>query len=152
MSKTLAILAAVFFANLASAQDVTSIELTPSKDAAKPLAYDKTEFTAKAGSKIKLTMNNNGAAVPQPHNVVLCKPGTDGKVSAASMTMLTDPAGMAKAYVPASPDVLASTVFAQPGQSQSVEVTLPAEPGDYPFFCTFPGHSMIMKGVLKVVP
>jgi azurin len=152
MIKPLAILTAVAISTLASGQDVTAIELTPSKDATKPLAYDKTEFTAKAGSKIKLTMNNTGSAVPQPHNVVLCKPGTESKVSAASMSMLTDPAGMAKAYVPASPDILASTVFAQPGQTQSVEVTLPAEPGDYPFFCTFPGHSMIMKGVLKVVP
>jgi azurin len=136
----------------AAAQDATTIELTPSKDATKPLAYDKSEFTAKAGTKIKLVINNSGGAIPQPHNVVLCKPGTDGKVSAASMAMLTDPTAMAKAYVPASPDILASTVFAQPGQTQSVEVQLPAEAGDYPFFCTFPGHSMIMKGILKVTP
>jgi azurin len=151
--KSISLLAAVLVSSVAYAQDGAAvIELKPSTDAAKPLAYDKTEFTAKAGAKIKLVINNSGSAVPQPHNVVLCKPGTEGKVSAASMAMLADPTGMAKAYVPESSDILASTKFAQPNAQESVEVTLPAEPGDYPFFCTFPGHSMIMKGVLKVTP
>jgi len=133
------------------AQDAaTIIELKPSTNIATPLAYDKTEFTAKAGAKIKLVMNNNGGAAPQPHNVVLCKPGTMDKVVGAAMGMLTDPNGMAKAYVPESPDIIAFTKFAQPGGTESVEVTLPAEAGDYQFFCTFPGHAAIMKGILKV--
>lgn len=132
------------------AQDATVIELKPSTNIATPLAYDKSDFTAKAGAKIKLVMNNNGGAAPQPHNVVLCKPGTADKVVAAAMGMLTDPNGMAKAYVPESTDIIAHTKFAQPGQTESVEVTLPAEAGDYPFFCTFPGHAAIMKGILKV--
>jgi azurin len=134
------------------AQDATVLELKPSSNAATPLAYDKTELTCKVGAKVKLTMNNTGAAVPQPHNIVVCKVGTDAKVMAAAMTMLTDPKGMEKAYVPESTDILAHTVFAQPGQTQSTEFTAPMEPGDYPFFCTFPGHSALMKGVLKVTP
>jgi azurin len=134
------------------AQDaaVTAIELTPSKNPATPLAYDKTEFTIKAGSKVKVTVSNIGAAVPQPHNFVLVKPGTDGKVVAASMGMMSDPTGMTKSYIPQSTDIIAHTSFAQPGQTQSVEFTAPMDAGDYPFFCTFPGHAMLMKGVLKV--
>ena len=133
------------------AQDAaTVIEMKPSTNIATPLAYEKTEFTAKAGSMIKLVFNNNGGAAPQPHNIVLCKPGTGDKIAAAALAMLTDPNGMAKSYVPESPDILAHTKFAQPGQTESTEVTLPAETGDYPFFCTFPGHSTIMKGILKV--
>ena len=136
------------------AQDaaVTAIELTPSKNPATPLAYDKTEFSVKAGAKMKVTVSNVGAALPQPHNFVLVKPGTEGKVTAASMGMMTDPTGMTKAYVPESADILAHTSFAQPGQTQMVEFTAPTDPGDYPFFCTFPGHAMLMKGVLKVTP
>jgi azurin len=134
-----------------SAQDAsTVIELKPSANAATALAYDKAEFTAKAGEKIKLVMNNMGGIVPQPHNVVLCKPGTAEKVMGAAMALLSDPNGMAKSYVPESTDVLAHTKFANPGQSESIEVTLPAEVGDYPFFCSYPGHSAIMKGVIKV--
>jgi len=134
------------------AQDATVLELKPSPNIATPLAYDKTELTCKVGAKVKVTMNNNGGAVPQPHNFVLCKVGADAKVMAAAMTMLTDPKGMEKAYVPESPDIIAHTVFAQPGQSQSVEFTAPMEPGSYPYFCTFPGHAAMMKGVLKVTP
>jgi azurin len=132
------------------AQDATALELKPSPNAATPLSYDKAELTCKAGAKVKVTMNNNGGAVPQPHNFVLCKVGTDSKVMAAAMTMLTDPKGMEKSYVPESPDILAHTKFAQPGQAESVEFTAPMDPGDYPFFCTFPGHAALMKGVLKV--
>jgi azurin len=136
---------------LTLAQDAaTVIEVKPSTNIATPLAYEKADFTAKATTKVKLTINNNGGVLPQPHNIVLCKPGTAEKVIAAALQMITDPTGMAKSYVPESPDILAHTKFAQPGQSESVEVTLPAEVGDYPFFCTYPGHSAIMKGILKV--
>ena len=145
------LLAALAFTPVLNAQDTTvALELKPSTNPATPLAYDKTELTVKAGAKAKLVMNNTGSAVPQPHNIVLCKVGTDSKVMAAAMTMLTDPKGMEKAYVPESPDVIAFTKFAQPGQTAEAEFTAPMDPGDYPFFCTFPGHAVMMKGVLKV--
>ncbi len=138
--------------SLLRAQDagVVNLELKPSTNAATPLSYEKNELTCKAGSKVKLTVNNNGGAVPQPHNVVVCKVGADAKVLAAAMGMLADPQGMAKAYVPDSPDIIAHTKFAQPGMSESVEFTAPMDPGDYPFFCTFPGHAVMMKGILKI--
>ena len=62
--------------------------------------------------------------------------------------MLTDPKAMEKDYIPESPDIIAHTKLIQPGQTGSVEVTL--EPGEYPYLCTFPGHSMVMKGVMHV--
>jgi azurin len=154
MTHRIAILAVALVASASAvrAQDVTTLELKPSPNVATPLAYDKTELTCKVGAKVKLVMSNNGAAVPQPHNIVVTKIGADAKVLAASMAMLTDPKGMDKAYVPESTDILAHTKFAQPGQTESVEFTAPMEPGDYPFFCTFPGHAALMKGVLKVTP
>ncbi len=33
-------------------------------------------------------------------------------------------------------------------KEEALEFTLPA-PGDYPFVCSFPGHGIIMRGVLK---
>ncbi len=140
------------------AQDagVVEIELKPSTNITAPLSYAKSEFTCKAGAKVKLTMNNNGGVVPQPHNVVLCKVGADAKVLAASMTMLSDPKGKDKSYVPESPDIIAFVPLAEPpagdkpGEIKSVEFTAPMDPGDYPFFCTFPGHATMMKGILKV--
>jgi len=131
----------------AKAQDVTEILLKP--DTANPLMYDTKAFTVKAGQKIKVTLDNKGA-VPQPHNLLIVKPGTLMKVGALANAMLTDPQAMAKNYVPESPDVLHHTALIQPGQSGSLEFTAPDEAGDYPYLCTFPGHWMLMQGVMKV--
>jgi azurin len=153
MNRTTAIaILSLVVSPLLRAQDAgtVALELKPSTNAATPLSYEKNDLTCKAGAKVKVTVNNNGGAVPQPHNFVLCKVGSDAKVLAAAMGMLTDPQGMTKSYVPDSPDIIAHTKFAQPGQSESVEFTAPMDPGDYPFFCTFPGHAVMMKGVLKI--
>ena len=115
-------------------------------DAANPLMYDKKTLTAKAG-KIKLTLENK-SAVPQPHNLLILKPGSKDKVIALANGMLTDPKAMEKDYVPESADIIAHTKLIQPGQTGSVEVEL--EPGEYPYLCTFPGHSILMNGVLTV--
>ena len=136
--------------SLASAQDAATIELKPSPNATSPLAYDKTEITAKAGEKIKVTLNNSGGILPQPHNFLLLKPGTLDKVGALANAMLTDPKAMEKSYIPESPDIVAHTKLVQPGTSDTVEFTVPAEPGDYPFACTFPGHWLLMRGIMKV--
>ncbi len=130
-----------------SAEDVTEIILKP--DVANPLAYDKKAFTVKAGSKIKITLENK-SAVPQPHNLLIIKPGTLMKVGALANAMLTDPQAMAKDFIPESPDILHHTKLIQPGQTGSLEITAPSEAGDYPYLCTFPGHWMLMQGVMKV--
>ena len=59
----------------------------------------------------------------------------------------------AKYYLPESPEILAtSSRLIGLGQSDFIEFTAPANPGDYPYLCTFPGHWRLMHGVLKVVP
>lgn len=120
-------------------------------DNANPLAYDAASktFTVKAGEKVKVTLENK-ATIPQPHNLIIAKPGTLQKVGALANAMLTDPQAMAKNYVPESPDILHHTKLVQPGQSESLEFEAPTEPGDYPYLCTFPGHWMLMQGVMKV--
>lgn len=141
---------ALGLAGLAAAQDAASIELKPSANPATPLAYDKSDFTLKAGQKVKVTLNNNGGILPQPHNFLLMKPGTLDKVGALANAMLTDPKAMDKGYIPESPDILVHTKLVQPGQTDSVEFTAPAEAGEYPFACTFPGHWLLMRGKITV--
>jgi azurin len=149
-----ALLALLTISSIAAlrADDVKEIVLKPSPDAATALAYDTKTLTVKAGSKVKLTFDNSKSAVPQPHNVVICKVGTKDKVLGAAMTMLSDPNGMAKSYIPESTDILQKMNFVQPGQTNSIEFVAPAEAGDYPYLCTFPGHGMLMNGILKVEP
>ena len=128
------------------AEDVQQLALN--QDATNPLLYDKKALTAKAGVKIKLTLENKGA-IPMPHNLCLLKPGTKDKVIALANGMLTDPNAMAKDYIPDSPDILHHTKLIQPGQTGILEFTI-TEPGDYPYLCTFPGHAILMHGVLTI--
>ena len=57
---------------------------------------------------------------------------------------------MAKNYIPESSDILWHTKLVQPGQTETLEFVAPAEAGDYPYLCTFPGHWLLMQGVMKV--
>jgi azurin len=149
MIKPTLLIALLLGTGAAIAEDL-ALELKPSPNPATPLGYDKTELTAKAGQKIKLTFSNNGGALPQPHNFILVKPGTLDKVGGLVNTMMTDPKGMEKSYVPDTPDILVSMKLVQPGATETIEFTAPAEPGDYPYACTFPGHWLLMRGIMKV--
>ncbi len=125
------------------------IEVTIKPDTANPLAYDTKEFTVKAGAKVKLTFNNVHPTVPQPHNIVIGTAGSKDKLMGLAMQMATAPDGMAKGFIPEAPEILFHTKLLQPGQSETLEFTAPAA-GEYPYLCTFPGHAVLMNGVMKV--
>ncbi len=124
-------------------------EITIKPDVANPLAFDLKQFTVKAGQKVKLTFNNTHPAVPQPHNICIGKPETKDKLLAAAMGMAAAPDGMAKGFIPDSPDVLFHTKLLQPNMVEVLEFTAPAA-GAYPYICTFPGHGILMNGVMNV--
>ena len=130
----------------APAANLPVLEVTIKPDAANPLAYDTKSISAKVGQKVKVTFNNTHPTLPQPHNFVLCKVGTKDKMMTIAMSAMTL---VDKGYIPDSPDILAHTRLLNPGQSESIEFTLPAA-GEYPYFCTFPGHVAIMNGVITV--
>jgi azurin len=146
----LTLLAAISLPVLAQDADQAVLELKPHPQ--NPLGYDKTELTVKAGQKVKLTLTNTGSIAPQPHNFLLLKPGKLDSVGAQANAMLADPQGMAKNYIPeaAKADILANTKLVQPNQSETIEFMAPAEAGDYPYICTFPGHWLLMRGVMHV--
>ncbi len=128
----------------ATAANLPVLEVTLKPDAANPLAYDTKSISAKVGQKVKVTFHNTHPTLPQPHNFVLGKLGTKDKMMTIAMSAITL---VDKGYIPESPDILAHTKLIQPGQSETIEFTLPAA-GEYPYFCTFPGHVAIMNGVL----
>jgi len=152
LMKKLAALVALAFTTAATAQDadVATLELKP--HASNPLGYDKTDLSVKAGQKVKLTLNNTGSIAPQPHNFLLIKPGKEMAVGAQANAMMTDPQAMAKSYIPdaSKDDILVHTKLVMPNATETIEFTAPAEAGDYPFMCTFPGHWLLMKGTLHV--
>ena len=122
-------------------------EITLKPDTVNPMAFGTKEFKLKAGQTIKLTFDNQ-SPVPLPHNVVVGKAGSKDALMAAAMKVATDPQGMAKGYIPEDPNVLAHTKLVQPAAKETIEFVLPS-PGDYPYMCTFPGHSILMNGVIK---
>jgi len=145
----LAIVAGALFSNAqapAPAGDVTKLMLGVVPNVMK---YDKAELTVKAGAKVMLLFKNEKCALQ--HNFLLLKPGTKDAVGALADKMLTDPQALAKQYIPESADILVKGhKLIAIGQSDLIEFTAPAEPGDYPYICTFPGHWRLMNGVLKV--
>jgi azurin len=108
------------------------------------MKFDVTKITAAAGQAVHLTLENKPPGT-LPHNWALVKPGTEAAVAAAGL-----PKGLAGGYVAEGPDVLAHTAMIAPGRSTELSFNAPAEPGNYPYICTFPGHYMLMKGVLEV--
>lgn len=128
-----------------AAGGVRTIEITAS-DAMK---YSLTEIRVRAGEKFQLKLTNIGQMpkTAMGHNWVLLKPMDDAAVMAFAMS------GAAKMPVYLPDDlsaVLAHTKILGGGESDTIEVTAPAQPGDYPFICTFPGHAALMKGKLVV--
>jgi uncharacterized protein len=115
------------------------------------MRFDPATLEVRAGQRVMLLFVN--AKCPLQHNFLLVNPGKLHDVGALADLMLADPLGMAKHYLPTSPEILAaSNKLIGIGQSDLIEFTAPAQPGDYPWLCTFPGHWRLMHGILKVVP
>src|SRR5690606_10487798 len=66
------------------------------------MKFDKTKFTAKAGSTLKITVDNPDF---MQHNLLIIKPGTLDKVGKAADEMAKSPSGAEQQYVPDVADV-----------------------------------------------
>ena len=112
------------------------------------MKYDKVEIAAKAGKPIALVLVNSDE---QPHNAVVGQPGTLEKLGAAANAMAAQSDGFAKQFIPSTAEVIAGSKLAN--KDETVWVKVPAlKAGDYPVVCTFPGHWLLMRSVLKVAP
>src|SRR5277367_3590569 len=86
-----------------------------------------------------------------PHNLVVVRPGKREKIGLASAKMKPDALDDdGRAFVPESPDILAATKLIEPHQKTALKLTAPTEEGNYEYFCTYPGHYLIMWGQLIV--
>lgn len=113
----------------------------------KNLTYATSEFVVTANEPVSLTLSNPDAV---PHNWVLARRGTLEQVGGLSNHLVADPLALLRHYVPETDAVLAYTDIVEPGTSQTIHFHAPAAPGRYPFLCTFPGHWMVMNGVMVV--
>ena len=115
------------------------------------MKFDLKEATVSAScATITLELTHTGKlpAAAMGHNVVVSKTADLAGVARDGMK-----AGAAGAYVQASDArVIAHTSLV--GGGQKTKITFPGKKltagGDYSFFCSFPGHSTLMKGKLVV--
>ncbi len=109
----------------------------------KEITVDKSckEFT------VHLKHTGKMAKAAMGHNWVLSKTSDAQSIANDSIK-----AGAANDYmIPGDERIIAHTKLLGGGEEDSVtfETSKLAEGGDYTFFCTFPGHFVVMKGPLK---
>lgn len=147
MKPLLPILLSTFLVGLHSpllAQESVAITL---KTLTAQMKFDQGELLVSPGAKVKLTFENPD---DMPHNVVFCQPGTN--VEELVMKMLEKPEeAMKRNFLPDDPRVWLKSNLLNPQEKQVIEFTAPEKPGSYPYVCSFPGHAMSMKGILKVL-
>jgi azurin len=124
--------------------EVAQITLTPLGE---QMRYEQTEFTVQPGQTVELTFNNTATNAAMRHNVVILR--DEASIEAVGKASMS---AAATDYIPASEAdrILAYTAMSGPGENVSVTFTAPTEPGTYPYICTFPGHYMMMQGVMRV--
>ena len=114
------------------------------------MRYDKSELSVPAScSEVTLTLKHSGKMGKKVmgHNWVLSQSSDMQSVVQQGMS-----AGLDNNYVPDSDKVIAATDVIGGGESTSVTFSTEgmSAGGDYMFYCTFPGHSAIMKGQFKL--
>ena len=111
------------------------------------MLFNITEFSVKPGQPVSLAFSNPDATA---HNLAICKPGSAEEIGMAGNEMAKDPEGMKKDYIPPTDKILWHTKLLMPNSAETLRFTAPSSPGDYPYLCTFPGHWVIMRGVMHV--
>lgn len=111
------------------------------------MRFDKNVIVVSIGKPVVLILQNDDA---MPHNLAVLAPGALKEIGLMAEKMSPEPDSEGRLYVPASPKVLHATKLTGPGQKVQLAFDAPAESGDYPFVCTFPGHWLRMSGTLTV--
>ncbi len=112
------------------------------------MLFDKKEITVTTGRLVALHFDNPDL---MPHNIVLVAPGAEEKVGNAADAMASGEKGFEKHFVPDLPEVLFASPLINSNERYTLKFKAPAEPGEYPYICSFPGHWRVMKGIMKVV-
>ena len=110
------------------------------------------QFAVTVGQPVKIVFTNPDAT---DHNLVIVRPDAMAEVGMAANEMARDPRNANSDFIP--PEKRALILHASPmiGPTRSSQVHVlrfqaPAEAGIYPFVCTFPGHWVVMNGVMVV--
>ena len=106
------------------------------------LAFRPDTLTCPSGALVRLSFHHGGKFLSARHNWVLVRPGqmeaVDKDVEHTEGITSKDDSR-----------VIAATPMCDKGVTVMTQFTAPA-PGNYPFFCSTPGHGECMNGILHV--
>lgn len=111
------------------------------------LKFDISEFDAYPNEKLQIKFSNNGL---MQHNVIFTTPNQADKIVNEAMALGSEGAG--KNWIPDSNSILYSIPLVDPKKSFKLDIVAPSSPGKYPYVCTFPGHGIIMRGIMVIKP
>ncbi len=112
------------------------------------MKYDVENFTVRPGENVEVVLENGDDL---PHNLVFCQPGTDTMALSLKQMENLD-AALKRDWVPDDKRVWLHSKMLNPHQTESLRFDAPEKAGEYPYVCTFPGHAMTMRGIMKVMP
>jgi azurin len=123
-----------------------TIELTAGDN----MRYNITRIEAAPGEVLHVTLTNTGTLPKEAmgHDWILLRAGTDPDAYSRAAVAAKDTNYQPPAF---AFEVLASIPLLGPNQTGDVTFSVPTQPGEYPFLCSFPAHCQSgMKGVLVV--
>ncbi|MGC6366437.1 MAG: plastocyanin/azurin family copper-binding protein [Candidatus Marinamargulisbacteria bacterium] len=107
------------------------------------MKYNVPQITAAAGSSMLIKFRNNANMEIMKHNIVIL---SDKKfIDEVGKAALS-----AENYLPDHEAIIAASELIGPGELTELELQVPAQPGEYPYICTFPGHYQVMQGIIVV--
>lgn len=147
--------------SIASAEEKpaeTKPKVAPKAEAKKPpraititmrdgMRFDPPRFEAKPGEEISINLEN-ADSTHQSHNFVVTKPGQ--REAIVQQALALGEKGPAADFVPAADAVIAHSGLLTAEKKGTIQFTVPATKGVYPYVCSFPGHGMIMYGAMYV--
>ena len=146
MKKILIILLTIIIMGCGGESNNDSVTLVNLGSLGNEMKYDTTEFTVKAGSKVKLTMKNNASLEYEGemlHNVVIL-------LDESQASDVLEYAELNDGNPVASNSILAMTTLADKQEETSVEFVAPKKPGKYLYICTYIAHGATMRGYMIV--
>lgn len=114
------------------------------------MRFDVEEINAVPGEtiRIKFTVKSDFPPVAMQHNLAVLDKDADVEAFVNASMSARD-----NGYIAADmkDQLIATTKMIGGGSTDTIEFTVPEEPGEYAYVCTFPGHFMAgMKGTLTV--
>jgi azurin len=111
------------------------------------MKFDKTELNVAPGQLVEIVFTNPDT---MQHNFVVGQQNALNAIGTAADELARTPNGPSLQYVPQIPQIVFATKLVEPGETVTVQFKAPADAGQYPYVCTFPGHWRVMNGILNV--